>query len=127
MSIAILADTNVLVDYLRGYPQAVSLVTEKTERIILSAITVAELYAGVRGQAELDVLDDLVWLHPVVPVTAETAKAAGLLRREYGKSHGLEIPDAVVAATVQAEGAEFWTLNVKHFPMFPDLKPAYRK
>jgi hypothetical protein len=127
MIAAILADTDVLVDYLRGYPKAVSLLMEQTDRIGLSAITVVEFYAGVRGQAEREALDDLISMHPVVPLTTEIAMAAGLLRRDYGKSHGLGIPDAVVAATVQAENAELWTLNVRHFPMFPDLEPPYRK
>jgi predicted nucleic acid-binding protein len=127
MNSAIVVDADVLVDYLRGYAQAVSLVEEQTDRIILSAITVGELYSGVRGQAEREVLDDLVSLHPVVALTTEIAKAAGLLRRDYGKSHGVGLMDAIVAATAQAENAELWTLNVKHFPMFPGLKPAYTK
>jgi predicted nucleic acid-binding protein len=127
MNSAILVDADVLVDCLRGLAQAVSLVKAQAGRIILSAITVGELYAGVRGQAEREMVDDFVFRHPVVPLTTEIAKAAGLLRREYGKSHGMGLMDAIVAATAQAENAELCTLNVKHFPMFPDLKPAYTK
>jgi predicted nucleic acid-binding protein len=127
MNAAILVDADVLVDYFRGYPQAVSLVKEQTDRIILSAITVGELYAGVRGQDEREMVDDFVLLHPVVPLTTEIAKDAGLLRRDYGRSHGVGLMDAIVAATAQAENADLWTLNLKHFPMFPDLKRAYTK
>ena len=127
MNEVILADTDVLVDYLRGHPMALSLVKEHKKRIIVSAITVAELYAGVRGPTEMEALEDALSFHRVVPVTTGTAESAGLLKREYGKSHGLGLPDAIVAATAQSENAELWTLNVKHFPMFPGLKPAYTK
>ena len=43
------------------------------------------------------------------------------------KSHGLGLAGAIVAATADAEGADLKTLNVKHYPMFKGLKPAYRK
>jgi hypothetical protein len=127
MAASILPDTDVLVDFLRGSPQAVSLVTQSSEQIILSAVVVAELYAGVKGKAEFEALESFVSLFRVVPVSTEIAKAGGLLRRDYGKSHGLGIADAIVAATAQAEKAELKTLNVKHFPMIEGLQPAYSK
>jgi hypothetical protein len=127
MAASILPDTDVLVDFLRGSPQAVSLVTQSSEQIILSAVVVAELYAGVKGKAEFEALESFVSLFRVVPVSTEIAKAGGLLRRDYGKSHGLGIADAIVAATAQAEKAELRTLNVKHFPMIEGLQPAYSR
>ena len=49
MSRPILVDTDVLVDFLRGLETAVSFVDVHSDRIILSSIVVAELYAGVRS------------------------------------------------------------------------------
>ena len=40
-------------------------------------------------------------------------------------SHGIDIPDAIIAATAEHHGLRLATLNVKHFPMFPKLKRAY--
>ena len=125
MSIAILVDTDVMVDYLRGHDKAVVFVKKHAGRIILSSIVVAELYAGVKGDAEQATLDDVVSLFRVVPVTVDIAKAGGLLKRDFGKSHGLGLADAVVAATAQVENAELSTLNVKHYPMVRGLKPPY--
>ena len=48
----ILLDTDVLVDFFRGFDKAVAFVNEYNDRIILSSIVVAELYAGVKGDAE---------------------------------------------------------------------------
>jgi hypothetical protein len=98
-----------------------------SDRSILSAIVVAELYAGVRGDSEEQMIDKLLSIHPIIPVTTEIAKAGGLLRRKFGKSHGVDVADAILAATAQAQEAELATLNVRHYPMFPGLRPAYAK
>ena len=122
-----LVDTDVMVDFLRGHPKAVALVKRHSSRIILSSIVTAELYAGVRGDEELDTLDNLVSLFRVIPVSPAPARAGGLNKRDYSKTHGVGLADAIVAATCEAEGAELKTLNVKHYPMIRGLKPAYTK
>ena len=122
-----LVDTDVMVDFLRGHPKAVALVKRHSSRIILSSIVTAELYAGVRGDEELDTLDNLVSLFRVIPVSPALARAGGLNKRDYSKTHGVGLADAIVAATCEAEGAELKTLNVKHYPMIRGLKRAYTK
>jgi predicted nucleic acid-binding protein len=127
MAQPILLDTDVLVDFFRGYDKAVDFVNTYNDRIILSSIVVAELYAGVKGDAEHDVLQNFVSLFRVAPVNADIAKAGGIYKRIYGKSHGIGLADAILAATAEAEDAELKTLNTKHYPMFKDLKPPYTK
>ena len=48
---SILLDTDVLVDFFRGHSKAVAFVNGQSDRIIMSSIVVAELYAGVKGDA----------------------------------------------------------------------------
>ena len=127
MARSTLLDTDVLVDFLRGHSKAVAFVNARQDRIILSSIVVAELYAGVKGDDEQSVLETFVSLFRVVPVSAEIAKAGGLYKRDYAGSHGVGLADAILAATVEAENAEFKTLNIKHFPMLKGLRPAYTK
>ena len=88
---------------------------------------VGELYAGVKGASEQAILDDLVSLFHVAPVSAEIAKAGGLYKCNYGESHGICLADAILAATAEAENAELKTLNIKHYPMMQGLRPAYTK
>ena len=121
----VLVDTDVMVDFLRGHPKAVALVQAQSARIILSSIVAAELCSGVRGDEELSTLDGLIHLFRIVPVSPELARAAGLYKRDYAKSHGVGLADAIIAATVQAENAELNTLNTKHYPMIKGLMPAY--
>ncbi len=122
-----LLDTDVLIDFLRGFDKAVAFVNTYNDRIILSSIVVAELYAGVKGDAEQNALQHFISLFRVVPVDAAIGKTGGLYRRDYGKSHGVGLADAILAATAESENAELKTLNIKHYPMIKNLNPAYKK
>lgn len=119
-------DTDVLIDFLRGVPPAVDFVTRHADVVVISSISVAELYAGVRSH-EWDTLDAFLSLFEIVPVVRDLAQDAGLLRRDYGPSHGLGLADAIVAATARQRNAELVTMNVRHFPMFPNLAPPYSR
>lgn len=125
-----LVDTDILIDYLRGHPKAVSFVTERADDIAVSAMSVAELFAGVRGEAnepEQRALQDFLELFVILPVTETVAKTGGIYRRDYGASHGVGLADAIIAATAVAADATLQTLNVRHYPMIPEIEPAYRK
>jgi predicted nucleic acid-binding protein len=127
MAGSILLDTDILVDFLRGHSKAMAFVKANFARIILSSIVVAELHAGVKGDSEQTVLEDFVSLFRIVPVNVNIAKSAGLYKRDYGKSHGVGLADAILAATAEVEKAELKTLNTKHYPMLRGLRPAYTK
>lgn len=127
MAKPILVDTDIMVDFLRGHPKAVAIVQTSSNRIILSSIIVAELYAGVRGNDERITLDNLISLFRVIPVSPLLAKTGGLYKRDYAKSHGIGLADAIIAATADSENAELKTLNTKHYPMFKGLTPPYTK
>jgi hypothetical protein len=127
MAKSILLDTDVLVDFFRGHAKAVAFINDNVDRIILSAIVVAELFAGVKGSAEQAALEEFVSLFHVVHLNAEIAKAGGLYKSKFGKSHGVGLADAILAATAEAENADLKTLNTKHYPMLKDLTPAYKK
>ena len=122
----ILIDTDVIVDFLRGNTKAISYVENHSAEIVLSSIVVAELYAGVRDD-ERARLDDFVTLFPILPITSEIAKTGGLFKRDYHKSYGIGLADALMAATAVTEDAQLKTLNTKHYPMLKGLKAPYIK
>ena len=123
----LLIDTDVLIDYLRDYADAVSYLESLSEPAYISAITVAELYAGVREGKERVALDSFVKAFEVVPVDEGIATRGGLLRRDYRKSHNVGLADAIIAATAESKNAELVTLNKKHFPMLTRIITPYRK
>jgi len=122
-----LVDTSVLIDYLRGQPAAADLLERARAAGILHAseITRIEVLAGTRVQDEAPtrlLLSTLAW-HDVDAVVAEQA---GVLGRQWLPSHrGIDGADLAIAATAMLIGAELLTLNVRHFPMFPDLRRPY--
>lgn len=93
----------------------------------VSAVTVAEIYAGVRGKDEEEEVEELFSLFPVFSTTYEIGREAGKLVRQFRSSHGVETADAIIAATCMVMDLKLHTLNVKHFPMFKELRPPYRK
>ncbi|MDF7826409.1 type II toxin-antitoxin system VapC family toxin [Pontiellaceae bacterium B12227] len=127
MATPILVDTDVMIDFLRGNPKAGALLKANTANMILPAMVVAELYAGVRGDQEKDTLDALMTLFRIIPVSAELARKGGLLKNQYCKSHGTGLADAIIAATAIGEKADLKTLNTKHYPMLKGLRAPYRK
>jgi predicted nucleic acid-binding protein len=123
----LLLDTDVLVDYSRHRPEAVRFMRSLSQRPMISAITVAELYAGVRDGEERAALDAFVSRSVVVPVDTQVAERGGLIQRQYHPSHGVGLADAIIAATVQIERCRFASLNIKHFPMLQDVLVPYLK
>ena len=122
---ASLFDTDVLIDYLRGLPDAVTAVESRIVGVCLSAMTVAEIYQSVR-EAEQAKVARTSSSFTVLPITGEIPEMGGLLRRDH-KSQGADLADCLIAATALIHGLEWQTLNVKHFPMLNSLEPPYLK
>lgn len=124
-----LIDTDVLVDNLRGIPQALifleNLLTNST--CYISPITVAELFSGVRDGKERQVLDYFVQEFQIVALNEKIAAQGGIYQRDYGKSHGMGLADALIAATAESLDAKLVTLNKKHFPMLQKVHVPYVK
>jgi predicted nucleic acid-binding protein len=118
-------DTTVPIDVLRGLPGAKTWAGSLERRLVASEVTRAELIRGLRsserGAAER-LFAGLRW----VGVTESIARRAGELGRTWRTSHpGIATIDLIIAATALELDAELATANVRHFPMFPDLKPPY--
>jgi hypothetical protein len=123
-----LIDTDVFVDFLRGYPQALVFMQQLPLPFGISAMTVAELFAGVREGKERAVLErSLGSSTTAIEIDTEIATLGGLYRRDYGKSHGTGLVDAVIAATAKLHGRKLVTLNRKHFPMLDNILIPYQK
>ena len=114
-------DTDVLVEYLRGTQKAIAFLESLKGDLFVSAITVAELFSGVRGEREEDALERFLLAFRIIPVDEELAKQGGLLRRDYHPSHGVGLADAIIAATASRLGAGLVTFNRRHYPMVEDI------
>jgi predicted nucleic acid-binding protein len=123
-----LLDTSVVIDHLRGHQPAVDLLFQlTTDEVELAASEVVrfELLSGVR-ESEMAILELFCSTVTWVPINHEiTREAAALARRYRAAFGGIGVADYLIAATVGIWAADLLTLNVRHFPMLPDLRPAY--
>jgi predicted nucleic acid-binding protein len=123
----LLIDTDVLIEYLRGRSEAAEYLEGLTSDLCISVISVAELFAVVRGDEEEKSLKQLLLAFVALPVTEKTARLGGLYRRDYGGSHGTGLADALIAATSEENGADLVTLNRRHFPMVSRITVPYER
>lgn len=121
-----LLDTCIVIDILRGKVAAIDFVTGLRVVPSLSAVTVTELVAGCRNAAERREIDRLLSHYTIHDIGRDAAALAGTYVRQYGKSHGTDPIDALIAATAKVQGLALVTLNLRHFPMFAGLIRPYR-
>ncbi len=120
-----LVDTCIFIDYFRGKDEASAFFDGLNAPPYLSALTVAELYAGVREGHERVLLDALVRQFPILPLDDAAAIKGGLYRRQYNKSHGVGMIDALLAASAELKNLVLVTRNIKHFPMIQTVHCPY--
>ena len=120
-------DTDVLIEYLRGSDRAAKFLEGLEGDLIISAMSVAELFSGVKGSEEMDALDQFMLAFQTIPIDDRLARQAGLIRQEYHPSHGVGLADALIAATALEEGAELVTFNRRHYPMVEDVSLPYNR
>ena len=118
-----LLDTDILIDFLRGREAARELIAQLSppESIpFISVVSVAELLAGMKS-GEQKATEGFLSLFKKIPVTEVIARSAGFLLNTYGKTHGLELGDALIAATAMELDATLLSCDSRHYPM-PFLK-----
>jgi predicted nucleic acid-binding protein len=118
--VTVLVDSDVLIEVSRGRDQDILAKWEELarseHRVLYSPVTAAELWAGARPR-EHEALSNLFRALLCVPIDDETGRRAGDYLRDYRKSHGVELGNALIAATAVLNNAELWTRNRKPYPM----------
>jgi predicted nucleic acid-binding protein len=122
--VSVVFDTSVLIDILRGDPDALGYVRSVEEVPACSEVTRVEVLRGLRS-AERRGAEELFRTIRWVSVDEPIARRAGELGRLWDRHRpGIGLADLVVAATAQQLDADLATANVRHFPMF-DLRAPY--
>lgn len=107
-------DTNIVIEIFKGNNEILNqLVGEKVLNI--SSVTAMELYYGGLNKIESQKIKKALTAFELIEINpAISAKAIELIEI-YSKSHGLMIPDALIAATAIVREEKLKTLNIKDF------------
>lgn len=117
----IILDSNILIDILKGRQEAIDKVQDLSSPLSISVITAMELVVGARNIQEVTKLEQFIDIFEVIHLDQTISDLALKLITEYSKSHALDIPDSLIAATTMINRAKLFTYNIKDFRFIPKL------
>ncbi len=123
----IVADTDVLVDFLRGRsPAADRVAIELTTRsFATTSITAFELRSGAGSERQRRAVGELLEAMTIVPLGSREAELAANLRLELeSRGQAIGMADYLIAGICLERNAILLTKNRKHFERVPNLSLA---
>jgi len=121
----ILADTDVLIDFLVGVQPVKNQIATyiKTEQLQTTAVTCFELLSGAdeskRGHAVRQLLDAI----SVLPLDRDAARHAAEVRRKLDrKGEAIGMGDSLIAGIALAHALPLFTRNKAHFQRVENLE-----
>lgn len=121
----IVADTDVLIDYLAGTQPVAEQVRiyAESDTLQTSAITCFELLSGARGNKRGDQVRRLVTAIPVLPLDREAAAVAAVVRQRLARNGAsIGMADSLIAGIAMAHNLPLLTRNRKHFEHIEGLR-----
>lgn len=111
-----MVDTDVLIWNLRGNEAAADLL-DSLGPFQLSVVTYMELVQGARNRAELQTLRRALrfWGAELVQISESISARAAFLMEEHAPGDGLQVADALIAASALDSGATLVTGNHRHY------------
>ncbi len=118
----VLCDTNIFIYLLREdlsvYTQLKSI---GQENIAYSIITKAEIFQGA-FKKELSRDEQMFDAFKLFHLNDDVSKVFNEIIINYSKSHRIQIPDALIAATAIENNLPLYTLNIKDFDFIAGLR-----
>jgi len=118
---AIFFDTNIIIDALARRPQALAEL-RRASRPWISRVTWIEILAGVPAPARTET-ESYLSNYSIRELSPEIARRAADLRFNR---RSMKLPDAIIFASAQEQGAILVTRNAKDFPAtMPGIRIPY--
>ncbi|GAB1453827.1 type II toxin-antitoxin system VapC family toxin [Draconibacterium sp.] len=118
----ILCDSNIFISWFMGNQNTIdALKNIGLKSILIPSVTVMELMQGSRNKTELADLKKKLKGYNIIHFNENTSRLAIEYIENYKLSHGLQIPDAIIAATAVSYGLKLFTYNISDFRFIPKL------
>jgi predicted nucleic acid-binding protein len=120
--VKVLFDTNILIDYLNGVPDAAQEIGRYRDKAI-SLISWMEVMAGAAVRDE-QIIKTFLSQFELLPIDGTVSTEAVAVRR----MRKIKLPDAIILATARTAGRILITRNTRDFPagQDPDVRMPYR-
>jgi len=119
----VIFDTDVLIWFFRGNASAAEFLEKQTDREI-SIISIMELYQGSRTRDESRIIRRFFQDNTfrIIPIDEAISHLAVTLIEDHARNNGLQVADALIAATARETASILATGNVRHFRSIPGLE-----
>ncbi len=118
----VLCDTNIFISAFNGRQDTIDQLDKiGLDEIVLSAVTVMELFQGMGNKEELARMKKKIRYYDVVQMDEDISAKAVELIETYKLSHGLSIPDAIIGATAVVHQIPLYTYNIRDFDFLPGI------
>ncbi len=122
----VLCDTNVFIHAFNGRQTTIDrLKNIGFDQIVLSVITVMELYQGMGNKTELAQMKRKIRYYDVIEIEPDISKLASSLIEQFKLSHNLNIPDAIIGATAIIHQIPLYTYNTRDFDFMAGIKLVF--
>jgi len=120
----VLIDTDVLINLAHGDRKTIAQVDLlKNERILATTIiSQMEMVVGCRDNHELHTLGRFLSRFRIMALSESAGGIAADLLQKFHLSHGLAIPDALIAGIAIAEHLPLLTGNRRHYQFIEELE-----
>ena len=124
MSTLTIIDTDILIDAARQVREAVDCLDqiERISALAISVVTEMELLIGCQNKTEQRNTERFLQRFQVLRLNENACDQAVELLRQYRLSHGLLIPDAMIAATAMTLGNPLISKNQRDFRFIGGLQ-----
>ncbi len=122
------ADTDMLVDFLRGVGEAERIRLElRTGRLCTTTITAFELWAGAGSHQQIAAVEALLGALSILPLDLASARRAGEIQRDLArKGEGIGMADSLISGICLEHEAILLARNHKHYDRVPGLRHGSR-
>jgi predicted nucleic acid-binding protein len=118
----VLCDTNIFISAFNGRQDTIDQLDKiGLDEIVLSAVTVMELFQGMGNKEELAQMKKKIKYYDVVQMDEDISIKAVEFIESYKLSHGLSIPDAIIGATAVTYQIPLYTYNTRDFDFLPGI------
>jgi len=123
LSNLIVIDTDILIDTAHDIDKATNYLKQLEQQFTLavSIITRMELIVGCRNKKELKLTEDFLKRFNILNLNEDISLSADKLLLQYRLSHGLLIPDALIAATAITLDYSLVSKNQKDYRFIQNL------